>query len=185
VNEEPWWIVLLRQQQKAQFADLGGSEASLRIPISDRLLTRLILSRLPSSIPIKELDLRASVGNQLAVRLKLTRPVFLPALTIRLVIDQQPVLPASPVLVLRVVSQGMAAMGNTALRFLQGLPAGLQFEGDRLSVNLATLLERYGGEAALEYFTSLEVSTDERHLIISARAAIPPTTNSEFLSRDS
>lgn len=163
-------MALLREQRGSGFADIAGTRASLTAPVSDRLLTRIIASRLPSSLPmIRELDLRAVAGNQLVISLR-AGPSFLPAFTIRLAIDEQPVLPSSPVLVLRIVSQGLAAMGNTALRFLQALPPGLRLDGDRLYVNLATLLERYGAEGALQHLSGLEISTTEGRVVVSARS---------------
>ncbi len=166
-------MVLLREQRATGFADLEGTRAALTVPVSDRLLTRVIASRLPSSLPmIRELDLRAVAGNQLVIVLR-AGPAFLPSLTIRLEIEQQPVLPSSPVLVLRIVSQGLAALGNSALRFLQALPPGLRLDGDRLYVNLATLLERYGAGGALTHLSSLEIATIEGRIVISAQAQIP------------
>ena len=169
---EPWWIDLLRQQRAAGFADLAGGQGTLVLPVDDRLLSRLIASRIPPSWPVKELTLRAAAGNQLVVRLKLTK-AFLPTFTLRLMIERQPVLPASPVLVLRIVSDGVAALAGTLMRFLPPLPPGLRLNGDLLSINLATLLDQYGAGEALAYLTLLELTTTEGRLVVSARAAVP------------
>lgn len=164
---------LLREQQAAHFADVSGAECAFTLPVSDRLVTRLIAPRVPASWPIREVEVRAAAGNQLAVRLRLARASFLPAVTIRLAIEQQPLLPLSPVLVLRIVSEGFAWLAGTTLRFLQVLPQGLRLDGDRLYVDVAALLERYGAAGALHHLTSLELTTTEGRIVVAARATIP------------
>lgn len=170
--DEPLWLTLLREQRAARFADVAGAHASFTLPVDDRLLTRLAASRLPASLPIRDLDLHAVAGNQILVRLKLSRMSFLPPFTIRLAIERQPVLPASPVLVLRIVSDGLSALASTALRFLESLPAFLRLENNLLHLDLAALLERYGAGEALSYLRTLELTTDEGRIIIAASAAV-------------
>jgi hypothetical protein len=170
---EPWWVNLLREQEAAQFADVAGAHLAITLPVTDRLVTRLISSRLPASLPIKELDVRAAAGNQIAVRVRLLRPAFLPAFTIGLIIERQPLLPSSPVLVLRIGLDAMGALAGMAMRFLQVLPPGLRMDGDRLYVDLATCLARYGAAEVLEYLTSFELTTTEGRFVVNARAVLP------------
>ena len=61
---EPWWLTLLREQHSTRFADLAGAHASFTIPVSDRLLNRLIADRLPPSSPISELHVHAEDGTR-------------------------------------------------------------------------------------------------------------------------
>jgi hypothetical protein len=171
---EPWWLAVLREQQSANFADLAGAHASWAIPVSDRLLSRIIADRLPPSSEISELQLRAEDGNQVTVSVKLARLAFLPAVRVRLVIERQPDLPASPILVLRMVFEGVAALASPALRFLKGLPPGIRLEHDNLYVDLATLLAQYGAADALAYVTALELTTVAGRVIVSGRLTIPP-----------
>jgi hypothetical protein len=170
---EPWWLALLREQQSTNFADLAGAQASFTIPVSDRLLSRIIADRLPRSSPISELELRAEDGNQVTVSVKLARLAFLPAVRVRLAIERQPDLPASPLLVLRMVFEGIAALASPALRFLEGLPPGIRLEHDKLHVDLATLLAHYGAADALSYVTALEVTTARGTVVVSGRLALP------------
>ena len=170
--DEPLWVSLLREQRAAQFADIAGAHASITLPIDDRLLTRLVASRLPLSLPIKDLDLHAVAGNQIVVRLRLSRMSFLPPFTIRLAIERQPILPASPVLVLRIVSDGLSALAGTALRLLEALPAGLRLEDNLLHVDLAALLARYGAGELLPHLTALELTTAEGRIIVAASVAL-------------
>jgi hypothetical protein len=171
---EPWWLTLLREQQSTDFADLAGSHASFTIPISDRLLGRIIAARLPPSSPISELQLRADDGNQVTVSVKLARLAFLPAVRVRLTVERQPDQPASPILILRMGFEGVAALATPALRFLQGLPPGIRVEPDKLHVDLATLSAQYGPADALSYVTALELTTVSGRVILSGRLAIPP-----------
>jgi hypothetical protein len=171
---EPWWLALLREQQATHFADLAGAHASFTIPVTDRLLSRVIANRLPPSSPISELQLHAGDGNQVTVSVKLARLAFLPAVRVRLTVEQQPALPASPILVLRMVFEGVAALAGPALRFLEGLPPGIRVDKDRLYVDLATLLAQYQAAEALSYLTSLELTTARGQVIVSGRLALPP-----------
>jgi hypothetical protein len=170
---EPWWVGLLREQQATRFADIAGAHSSLILPVTDRLVTTMIASRLPPSLPIRQIDVRAGAGNQMTVRVRLTQPSFLPPITVRLQIEQQPVLPASPILVFRILSEGLALLAGAALKFVPLLPPGLRLDGDRLYVNVATLLTAYGAGEALAYLTHLEVTTTEGRIVIGARAAVP------------
>ncbi|MEO8258183.1 MAG: hypothetical protein ABI868_12625 [Acidobacteriota bacterium] len=168
------WLTLLREQRSTNFADLTGMLASFTIPVSDRLLSRMIAERLPRSSPVSELQLHAEDGNRITVAVKLGRLAFLPAMRIRLIIVRQPDLPASPVLVFRMVLEGAAALASPALRFLEGLPAGVRVEKDELSIDLATLLAQYGAAEALAFVTALELTTSSGRVIVSGRLALPP-----------
>lgn len=170
---EPWWITLLREQQRDDFSDLAGAEAFATIPISDRLITRAIVQRLLPSSPIRELEVRAHAGDQFSVRVRLTKPAILPSVQLRLAIEQQPDLPKSPILVLGVVSQGLAGLALNALKFVDVLPRGVRFEGRRFVVDLATILEQYGAARALTYVTDLSVTTVDGRFVVRARGAVP------------
>jgi hypothetical protein len=175
---EPWLLSLLREQQSANFADLFGAHASFTIPVTDRLLSRIIADRLPPSSPVSELQLHAEDRNQMVVSVKLGRLPFLPPVRIRLTIEQQPDLPASPIVVLRMVLEGVAALAGPMLRFLEGLPPGVRLEKDRLYIDLAAMLRRHGAEAALSFINALELTTAAGRVIVSGRVALPPRVRS-------
>src|SRR5215218_10127989 len=175
---EPWWLSLLREQQSTDFGDLAGAQASFSIPASDRLLSRIIVERLPPSSPVSDLQLHAEDRNQIVVSVKLGRLAFLPPVRIRLTIEQQPDLPASPIVVLRMALEGVAALAGPALRFLEGLPPGVRLENDRLYIDLATVLRRYAAEAALSFITTLELTTVAGRVIVSGSLALPPRARS-------
>jgi hypothetical protein len=167
-------MTLLREQQAANFADVAGANGFVILPISDRLLSRLIAERLPPSAPVSDLELSADAGNELAVRVRLTRAAFLPPITVRFVIERQPRLPESPVIELRMMSEGLAALAGTALKFVDVLPPGVRLEGDKVSIDLAALAAQYGVAEVLPYLTDLEITTTVGRVVFTVRAAVPP-----------
>jgi hypothetical protein len=172
---EPW-LDLLREQQSTRFADLAGAHTVFTIPVSERLLNRIVADRLPRSAPVSELQLHPEDGNHVTISVKLSKFAFLPAVRVRFAIERQPDLPASPVLVLRI--EGKAALAGPALGFLNVLPPGVRLENDRLLVDLAALLAQYGASEVLLYLTAIEVTTVAGRVIVSGRLAIPAGTRS-------
>ena len=112
----------------------------------------------------------------MTVSVKLGRLAFLPPIRVRFTIERQPDLPASPILVLHMVLEGVAALARPALGFLEALPPGVRLEHDKLHVDLATLLAHYGAADALPYITGLEVTTAAGRVIVSGRLATPAAT---------
>jgi hypothetical protein len=92
---------------------------------------------------------------------------------VRLAIEQQPALPMSPVLVLALVSRGIASIALNALNVVEWLPPGVRFEGSRFFIDLRVLLERRAAAEAFAYLTDLAVTTADRRVIVQARAALP------------
>jgi hypothetical protein len=170
---EPWWTRLLREQQETDFADLAGATASLTLPLSDWFVSRLIANHLPASSPVSDLEVCAEAGNQIVLRVRVARLSFIPRVRVKLLIERQPILPSSPVIVFRIVSEGLAALAGTALRFMKVLPPGVHLNGDRLQVNIAQLLDKYGLADVVAYLTYLELTTAERRIVLVARAAVP------------
>ena len=172
-DAEPWWVALLREQASGGFPDMAGAEAAVTLPISDRLISRLIAQRLPPSAPIRELEVRAHQGDQISVRMRLSKSAFLPPVQIRLAIEQQPQLPAAPTLVIGIVSQGLASLALNALKFVDVLPPGISFDGQRFVVDLRTLLDRYGTGWVLAYLTDLKITTADGRIVVRAEGELP------------
>jgi hypothetical protein len=170
---EPWWRTLLREQQGSGFSDLTGAEASLVLPVSDRLLTSLVAARLPPTVPVSALQLTAEPGERFAVRLKLTAPAFLPAFTLRFVIVEQPELPGSPVVTCALLGGNVATFMGPVLRLFATLPPGIQVDRDRIRVNLAELAQRYGFIDAFRVLTEVRLTTAAGRFIVAARASLP------------
>ena len=165
---------LLMRQQASGFEDLGGAEAALTIPVSDRLLNEIIAEALPRPSPVRDLHVAPKAGDRFAVRGRLTAASFLPALNLSLVIDRQPEFPGFPVLVLRLESSGLLSLAGPALRFIDALPKGIRVEQDRIHVDLPALLERHGLVSYLAFVEQLRVNTIEGALILTVRAAVRP-----------
>jgi hypothetical protein len=171
----PRLLELLREQYARGFPDMAGMRASATIPLGDRLVTQVVAEQLPATGSVRELEVRAHADNHLSVRLRLTRPALLPPLTFHLLIEQQPELPLRPVFVLRMTSAGgLMSIAGSAARFLNLLPPGIEMAGDRIAVNVATLLAGRGAGEVLEYLEQLEVTTDDGRFILSVRGGIQP-----------
>jgi hypothetical protein len=167
---EAWFARLVREQQRDGFPDLVGTEILTTIPISDRLISRVIAERLPPTAAIREVSLIAHAGNEFTVRVRLA---LLPPVQLRLAIEQQPRLPMSPVLVLAIVSRGLASMALNALNVADWLPPEVRFDGKRFFIDLRSLLERRGAAGALAYLTDLTVTTADRRVVVQAKASVP------------
>ena len=170
---EPWWVTLLREQECGDFPDVAGAEAAATLPISDRLISRVIAQRLSPSAPIREVEVRAHQGDQISVKMRLSKAAILPPVQIRLAIEQQPQLPAAPILVIGIVSQGLASLAVNALKFVDVLPPGISFDGRRFVVDLRTLLDRYEAGWELAYLTDLTISTVDGRVVVRAGGALP------------
>ena len=163
---------LLREQQASGFPDVAGARASVTLPLSDRLVSRLVAQSLPPSAPISEIDLRAGNADRFSVRVRLTRPALLPPITVNLAIDQQPALPSHPVMTLRLLSTGLLSFAGVAARFFNVLPPGIRMDGDLIFIDIRTLLDRRGLAHHLRYLEHLEVTTEEGRFVVSLRGAL-------------
>ncbi|HXW08096.1 MAG TPA: hypothetical protein VD833_22895 [Vicinamibacterales bacterium] len=173
----PDLLQLLREQHAANFRDVAGASVTLTLPVSDRLVTRLVAEQLTPSSRLRHLDVRAEASNRFKVAVQLARPAFLPSLTIPFDIERQPALPASPVLVLRVASSAsVMSFAGAALRLLDSLPPGITLDGNLVSLDLRLLAARYGRADVFEYLDSLALTTEPGRIVLSVRAALPPRT---------
>lgn len=166
---ETWWIALLREQLRDDFADLKGASASITVPLSDRLVSRLLTERLPASARVRKLDMRAHPGDELTLRVQIG---LLPAVTMRFAIVQQPQPPRSSVLGLAVVSRGLASLAMRAVQLVDGLPDGVHYDGQRLDIDLEAVLARGDASRLLRQLTRLTVTTADGSIIIHAQGAL-------------
>ena len=166
-------LALLHEQRLNRFRDIAGANSVFTLPVSDRLVTRLDSENLPLDSPVREIDLEAQPGNLVNVRLKLTRPAFLPSVSVKLFIERQPVLPESPVLGLRLeMAAGLMGLAGPALKMMGTLPRGLHLEGDRLDVDLRALLERADAIDVLDYLGDLQLTTDQGRFVVAGRWSV-------------
>ena len=165
-------IQLLRELQASGFRDVAGARASVTLPVSDRLVSRLVAENVPPNVPLRDIDVRALAGNRLAVRVRLTKPVLMPPITVNLAIEQQPQFPDDPVLVVRLLSTGILSFARVALNFLNVLPPGIRMDRDLFFINIQTLLEQRGFAEHLRHLDTLHINTDEGVFVIDVRGGI-------------
>jgi hypothetical protein len=169
---DPRLAALLTQQRQRQFSDFAGAQAVVTLPISDRLLNEAVTEALPPSAPVRDLQLASLAGNRMRVRFKVGSATFLPAINLTLVIERQPELPRSPVLVLRMEMGGLLSLAGPALRFLDALPPGIRVDQDRIFVDLAKLLAERGLSELLDFAEELNVTTANGALVVGIRASV-------------
>jgi len=152
----------------------------LTIPISDRLLTRIVSEMLLPSAPVAELAIHAEAENRLLVGFRIPRaPAFVPPIRIPVHIARQPELPDSPVLVLKLgVLGGLAALAGSAMRAFDKLPRGVQLDGDAVRLDLRSLLESQGMADLLRYVRRLEVTTVPAVVLIRIDVEVGPPNRS-------
>lgn len=142
------------------------------LPVSERLLNEVIAESVPRSAPIRELHVKPQAGDRFAVRARIGSSPLLPALNLTLVIDRQPDLPASPVLILRLETSGLLSLAGPALRFLDALPPGIRVEHDRIYVDLAKLLAARNLESYLAYLKELRVNAVDGAVLLFMRGRL-------------
>ena len=165
-------VRLLMRQQATGFEDLRGAEVSANVPISERLLNEFIQESLPRSVPVRDLHVSPQAGDRFDVRARLGSSSFLPPLKLGVLIDRQPDLPASTILVLKLEMGALMSLASPALRFFDALPRGIRVEGDRVYVDLAALLEPRGFGDYLQFVRRLEVHTVAGAVVATIQAGV-------------
>ena len=164
---------LIALQQRSGFADLTGSEAQGSLRITDRLLNQIVATAMQGTRALRDVQLRTLADDRLQARVALAKPSFLPPFTIGIVIERQPELPATPVLVARLEGAGgLMRLAGAATTFLHVLPPGVRMEGDRVFVDIAALLQQRGFGFVLQYADDLRVHTEEGALRVAFRARL-------------
>lgn len=171
-----WLLSLVRAQRDAGFADVAGADVSLTLPVSDRLINQMLAERLPRGGVVSAVDVEAMPANQFSVRVRLGPSALLPPIRFGLAVDRQPDLPAFPVIVLRIVSPGIAALAAALVaRFLRALPPWVRIDGARISIDLLAAAAGAGGAEAFAYLRSLTLTTAAGRVTVSIRASVPAT----------
>ncbi len=169
---DPRADALLSRLRAGRFSDFPGARADITLPIADRLLNELIAAAVPPTAPVQDVELTSKDGNRIRVRFKAAAAAFLPPLNVTLLIEQQPRLPESPTLVLKLEAGGLLSMAGSALRFLDALPLGLRVVGDRIHVDLGSLLAARGLGDLLDYAEAVEVTTIPGAVVVAVRAGV-------------
>jgi len=129
--------------RRSNFRDLAGASVRAHVPVSPGLLNRLVAVALEgTTAPVRRVDVRPLAGDrfELVVSVKWT---LVPPLTVTLTIEQQPVLPDTPVLVLRwSLPAGLEAIASQFVAHIRSLPDGVRLDGNRILLDVARLAGR-------------------------------------------
>jgi hypothetical protein len=165
---------LLASLQSSGFRDLAASRASAHIPLSRSLVNRLAAQALRgTSTPVREIDVRPHNGDDFDVVLTLSWP-FVPPLKVAVSVAQQPVFPASAVLVFRWSLLGaLGALASRVIASLDRLPAGIRLDGDRLLVDIPVVAGRGPTEMLWPWVKKLELHTIDERVVLDVELEIP------------
>jgi hypothetical protein len=171
---ESAFFELLQRQQADGFPDFAGTEASATIPISERVINEALSRRIPSDGRIREVRITVQDGNQATLEIRLSGPSFLPAIPVRVAIEDQPLLPDRPTLELRLqAAAGLLAMAGSLIPALTAsLPPGVTMNGDRITIDIRRLLAEQKMETWLNCLTDLRVNTRAGALVVDLRAKV-------------
>ena len=155
--------------QSSAFADLAGSRASARVPVSRALVNQFVARALQAQqppLPVRQVEIRPHDGDKLDVIVTASLPLV-PPIKVAMVIEQQPQFPTSPVLVLR-----WALLGGLTQFFAkivgphQKLPPGVRLDGDHILVDIPAAVAGTPAAPLLGYVKALEVHTVQDKLVI-------------------
>lgn len=170
---DPRLLTLLSRLQASGFAGLAGSEARATIRIAAPLLNEAVAEFAASAPAVRDVTIRPRAANHIDVHLKLARPAFLPSLNLTLQIERQPQLPDNPELALRFSGAGgMMRLAGPAISSFGALPPGVRLDGDRVFVNLHTVLQQHGHGEFLQYVEQLQVMSEEGGLILLVQLCV-------------
>jgi hypothetical protein len=169
---DQWIAQLIAGLREGRAADVAGSRAAVDASMSEALLNRAIAERLPPGGAVRDVQVRVGAGEAL-VTVRLERPRFIPPVTATVRIERQADLPAAPRLVLRLgLPAGLGMLAGFGASLFTTLPPGLRLEGDRLTVDLAHLLDAQELRWVLRYLGSLLVTFEPGRVRIQGSAAV-------------
>jgi len=161
-----------RRQLDGGFPDLRGAQATITLPISERLLNELLTETIPQSAPVSDLHVTPEAGDRFTVRFRIGSSTILPRVKVAVAIDRQPDLPAFPVIVLKLETTGLMILASPVLRMINAVPAGVTVKEDRIHVDLRALAERQGFAAYLDHLDDVRVNTVAGAVVLTARGRI-------------
>lgn len=164
---------LLNRQQANGFAGLAGTEARAAVRVSAQLLNEAIGAFAGASPAIRELAVAPRAGNRFDVHVKLTKPAFLPAISLTAAIERQPQLPDDATIVLQLSGGGgVMRFAGPAVAAFGTLPPGVRMDGDRVIIDLRTLMAANRQSEWLDYVEKLDISTDEGAVVLYVQARV-------------
>ena len=125
---------------------------------------------MPRNLPVRDVSVSPEDGNRLSVRI-VPKAMFVPALTLKLVIEKQPEIPTAPVLVLRLATMpGLLGLAGAVLP--QVLPPGVRMQGEVILVDLQVMARHHGFEEVFGHLRDVRVTTAQGRLILAVDAGV-------------
>lgn len=160
----------LRELAGNNFEQLAGARIGGELPLTDAVVNRAIAERVArSGGPVTGVSVHARDGDALDIELSLQGVPMVSTVPISARVDQQPLLPHSPVLGLTWSLAGLGALARIAGPFIarmRRLPPGIRIEGDRILVDIADLLRAQRLDDLLRHLAHLEVHTHDGRIIV-------------------
>ncbi len=165
---------LVRERLGIDLQEVAGARVWGEIPVTEEAVNRLLAERLQHHPQVQSVRVQAQEGDVLAIQ-AVPRMRMMPPLRILARIERQPQFPEDPRLLLH---WSMPAVGPLALfaapvlSYFKALPAGIDMDGDRVIVDLRTLLRGRGLEETLAYVRDVQVHTRPGGLVVQFAAGV-------------
>jgi hypothetical protein len=152
----------------AQLQELAGTVITGELPLTTAVVNRLIAQKLAgSNAPIVSAEIETRPGDAFTVHLQTKLPI--PVLKVDVTIDRQPQLPGDPRLGMRWALRGagfLSMFAGPVASLFKSLPPGVSMDGDRIWVDLQTILRSQGFAEAMPLVSGVRVLTAERRFVI-------------------
>jgi hypothetical protein len=161
---------LFHRLRSARFQDIAGTRIVADVPLSDDLVNRFIALSLPATAPVRSVAIHPEAGDRFSVRIA-PKAALMPSITLKLAIEEQPRLPESAVLVLRMATlSGLFGLAGAAIGGL--LPPGVKLEGERIRLDLRALAAQHGQGELLDHVSHLRITTEEKRIVLHVELAV-------------
>lgn len=163
---------ILNHLQSTGFADIAGTRIAADVPLSERLINEFVAASLPPNVPIRGVAIKPEAGNRFSVRIT-PKAGLIPPITLKLEIEQQPDMPHSPVLALRMKTMGgLFGFASAALPIANMLPPGVRLQGERILVDLRAIAAQKGFADFIGYVTALRVTSEDGRVLLHLNAGV-------------
>jgi hypothetical protein len=166
---------LVDELRASKFRLLAGARVSADVPLTEGLLNELIAASTPPDAPVRSVSIHPQADGRFNVRI-VAKAALIPPITLKLAVDEQPDLPARPVLVLRMVTLG--GLFGLASGVIAGfLPPSVKLQGERIFIDLRALAAQHGAGDLFEYVKALRIRTAVGRVLVHVDAAIDPESS--------
>jgi len=151
-----------------QLQELAGGVISGELPVTTTVINRLIAQKLATAkAPVVAAEIETRPDETFTVHLRPKGPI--PLLKVDVRIDRQPQLPGDARLGMRWTLRGLGPLSMFAgpvIAYFKTLPAGISMDGDRIWVDLHSLLRSQGLGDAVPLLTGVRILTRERRFLV-------------------